>query len=71
VQLQTENFGAFDRDRGEDLFDSCAEPDNEMINGLWPDRREIATLVLGPAGVRGALTRRALEHAYARRREDG
>jgi CelD/BcsL family acetyltransferase involved in cellulose biosynthesis len=64
VQLQTENFGFFDRSRDEELFDSCAEPDNEMVNGLWPDRRGIATVVLGPTGVRGALTRRALERAY-------
>jgi CelD/BcsL family acetyltransferase involved in cellulose biosynthesis len=67
VQLQTENFGSFDRERPEVLFDSCAEPDNEMINGLWPDRREIATVVLGPGGVRGALAGRALERAYAAR----
>jgi len=71
VQLQTENFGCFDRERDEELFDSCAEPDNEMINGLWPDRRTIATVVLGPGGARGALARRALERAYsARRRGD-
>jgi CelD/BcsL family acetyltransferase involved in cellulose biosynthesis len=70
VQLQTENFGFFDRERAEGLFDSCAEPDNEMINGLWPDRREIATVVLGPGGVRGSATRRALERAYASRQDD-
>jgi CelD/BcsL family acetyltransferase involved in cellulose biosynthesis len=69
VQLQTENFGFFDREREETLFDSCAEADNEMINSLWPDRRELATVVLGPGGVRGAVTRRALERAYARRQD--
>src|SRR6202044_3746814 len=69
VQLQTENFGTFDREREETLFDSCAEPGNEMINGLWPDRREIATVVLGPGGIRGTVTRRVLERAYARRQD--
>jgi CelD/BcsL family acetyltransferase involved in cellulose biosynthesis len=71
VQLQTENFGSFDRERPESLFDSCAEPGNEMINGLWPDRRPIATVVLGPGGVRGALAGRALERAYAARDQGG
>jgi len=69
VQLQTENFGFFDRERDEELFDSCAEPGNEMINGLWPDRRKIATVVLGPGGIRGAVTRRVLERAYAQRQD--
>ena len=69
VQLQSDNFGTFDREREESLFDSCAEPGNEMINGLWPDRREIATVVLGPGGIRGAMTRRVLERAYARRQD--
>jgi CelD/BcsL family acetyltransferase involved in cellulose biosynthesis len=65
VQLQAENFGFFDRERRETLFDSCAEPDSEMVNGLWPDRRPIATVVFGPGGPRGAVAKWALERAYA------
>lgn len=38
------------------LLDSCAVPDHPMINGLWPDRRALTTIVL-PA--RGALGRAA------------
>jgi CelD/BcsL family acetyltransferase involved in cellulose biosynthesis len=71
VQLQAENFTNFDETRPETLFDSCAEPDNEMINALWPDRRGIATTILGPSGIRGAFSRRVLERAYARGRAEG
>jgi CelD/BcsL family acetyltransferase involved in cellulose biosynthesis len=67
VQLQADAFGAFDQDGRAELFDSCAEPDNEMVNGLWPDRRGIATVVFGPDGARGAIARRLLDYAYSRR----
>jgi CelD/BcsL family acetyltransferase involved in cellulose biosynthesis len=35
------------------LMDSCAIPDHPMINGLWPDRRPLTTLVLPAPGVLG------------------
>jgi len=31
-------------------MDSCAEPTNAMINGLWPDRRRLATVLLPTHG---------------------
>ncbi|WP_022929775.1 GNAT family N-acetyltransferase [Patulibacter americanus] len=40
------------------LVDSCAVPDNPMINRLWPDRIGLSTLILPAAGARGELTRR-------------
>jgi CelD/BcsL family acetyltransferase involved in cellulose biosynthesis len=67
VQLQVENFARFDADDRSSLFDSCAEADNEMINGLWPDRRPLATLALAGPGPTGRLIGRALEIAYKRR----
>ena len=70
VQLQGGNFGFFDRQREETLFDSCGEPGNEALNTLWPDRREIRTVAFGPGGLRGALARRALATAYAHRDRD-
>jgi CelD/BcsL family acetyltransferase involved in cellulose biosynthesis len=70
VQLQTDGFGAFEDGRGEALFDSCAEPGNEMVNAIWPDRRGIATVVFGPGGARGAVARRLLDAAYSRRARD-
>ncbi len=35
----------FHEDRAEQWQDSCADPDNEMINRLWPDRRRLSTTV--------------------------
>jgi CelD/BcsL family acetyltransferase involved in cellulose biosynthesis len=67
VQLQVENFTRFDADGAHALFDSCAEPDNEMINGLWPDRRPLTTVALGRRGLTGKLLGRALERAYLKR----
>jgi CelD/BcsL family acetyltransferase involved in cellulose biosynthesis len=40
------------------LVDSCAVPENPMINRLWPDRIGLSTLILPAAGGRGELTRR-------------
>ena len=48
--------------------DSCAAPDNEMINRLWPDRRSIATLLVPTGGVRGAASRQSARTAMAVRR---
>jgi hypothetical protein len=52
-------------------MDSCAEPDNELINRLWRDRQPIATLVVGPSGPSGRLAQSAIgvaRSARARRR---
>jgi CelD/BcsL family acetyltransferase involved in cellulose biosynthesis len=48
--------------------DSCAAPDNEMINRLWPDRRSLATLLVPTGGVRGAASRQSALTAMAVRR---
>lgn len=67
VLLQVDNFGHFDAGRTEAVFDSCAEPDNEMINGLWPDRRPIETIAIGPSGPLGRALGRLLDRAYEAR----
>src|SRR3712207_8273461 len=43
--------------------DSCAAPDNEMINRLWPDRRSLATLLVPTGGGRGAASRQSARTA--------
>jgi hypothetical protein len=48
-------------------LDSCADPDNEMINRLWPDRRAIVTLVFVVGGSRGRLAERGLRTMQALR----
>lgn len=40
-------------------IDSCADPDNEMINRLWGDRRELATIAV-TRPLAGSLSRAAL-----------
>jgi CelD/BcsL family acetyltransferase involved in cellulose biosynthesis len=64
IQLEIENVNLFHA-RPESQMDSCAEPTNEMINRLWPERHPIATLALGPSGPSGWLAGRALDAAYA------
>ena len=57
VQLELAAIEAFhDRD-GATRMDSCADPGNELINRLWPDRVRLITtaLPLGPPAVRPAL----------------
>ena len=72
IQLEIANAGFFHAS-GSAWMDSCAEPDNAMINRLWPDRREIHTTVLAPADRRGRILRSALRAASdlrERRRTD-
>ena len=57
VQLELEMSRRFLRTAGGGWMDSCAAPDNEMINRLWPGRRRLVTLVVAPRGARGRLTR--------------
>jgi CelD/BcsL family acetyltransferase involved in cellulose biosynthesis len=47
------------------LLDSCSAPDSPVVNKVLPDRRPVATLVIGPAGLRGTLMRGAA-HAAVR-----
>jgi hypothetical protein len=44
-------------------MDSCADPDNEMINRLWPDRRSFVTYAIPKAGVVGWASKRGVEAA--------
>lgn len=62
IQLELENIEFFARGELE-WMDSCADPDNAMINRLWPDRRALQTLVYRPPGARGATMMKALELA--------
>jgi CelD/BcsL family acetyltransferase involved in cellulose biosynthesis len=70
VQLERENVQVFHEQRSEGWQDSCADPENEMINRLWPDRRKLSTTLLAPRGVRSSLSQRALRAAKAIRTRD-
>ncbi len=50
VQLMLEAPAHLFSDENVTLIDSCATADHPMIDRLWPERRGIATFVLGPPG---------------------
>jgi CelD/BcsL family acetyltransferase involved in cellulose biosynthesis len=56
IQLELENIRAF-HDAGLKWMDSCADPDNQMINRLWADRRRLCTVVLAKDGPASAPNR--------------
>jgi hypothetical protein len=45
------------------LLDSCADPDNDMINRLWPDRRPLVSYAIPAAGTAGWASVRGVEAA--------
>lgn len=64
VQLMLEAPTQLFSDPAVVLIDSCATAGHPMIDGLWPERRGIATFVLGPSGG-GALFKVGLAAAQA------
>jgi CelD/BcsL family acetyltransferase involved in cellulose biosynthesis len=63
VELTTANAEDFFANRPERVLDSCSPPDSKLLNKLLPDRRPLATLVIGPRGARTALARGAARAA--------
>lgn len=47
VQLEQANVAYFAEHRTERFMDSCAAPENTMINRLWRDRRAVGDVVVG------------------------
>jgi CelD/BcsL family acetyltransferase involved in cellulose biosynthesis len=68
VQLELENVAAFHARPDLASMDSCAAPDNAMINRLWPDRRRIATILVPGAGAAGRVGRLQAEVAAGLRK---
>lgn len=72
VRLMAESADWFHEQPGVKRFDSCASPENPMINALWPDRRTTASLAIAAPGLAGALPRTALRaYAAGQRRRAG
>ena len=67
VQLELDNVETFHRGTAA-WSDSCADPDNVMINRLWPDRRELATLLVPTGGVLGAASKQSARVVMAARK---
>ena len=63
VQLERENIRVFHEDRSERWQDSCADPENTMINRLWPDRRRIRTVLFARRGALAAVSRQGIKVA--------
>ena len=68
IELLTRVVEDFGERSGERLLDSCAASDSDLANGLMPDRRELASRVIGPSGARSGLARRAASAATSVRR---
>jgi CelD/BcsL family acetyltransferase involved in cellulose biosynthesis len=60
VQLELDNIEVFHTTHGAARIDSCAAPDNQMINRLWRGRRAIATVLVPGRGAAGAVSQLAI-----------
>jgi hypothetical protein len=47
LQLEVENFRLFHEEPRLRVMDSCAEPDNDFANRLYPDRRSLINVTIG------------------------
>jgi CelD/BcsL family acetyltransferase involved in cellulose biosynthesis len=66
--LILDHLSWFDRQTGAAWMDSCVQPENELVNRLWPDTRPIATLAIPADSARGRLAGVAIKGAVRVRR---
>jgi CelD/BcsL family acetyltransferase involved in cellulose biosynthesis len=72
IQIEIAYLDHFHSNERLSRVDSCAEPGNEMINRLWPDRRELGILAIPRRGLTGATARPLLKGtAWLRERTAG
>ncbi len=55
LHLEAANVDLFHAQPRAAWMDSCAAAENAMINGLWPDRRPLQSVLICPPGFRGAV----------------
>jgi CelD/BcsL family acetyltransferase involved in cellulose biosynthesis len=67
ILLQIDNLFATRESGRYDLYDSCADPTNETLNAVWPDRRTVWSLVFARDDTLGRLAGGTL-HARGRLR---
>ncbi len=67
VQMELANIDVFHAS-GADWADSCAQPGHPMMDRLWPERREIATLVIPGLGMSGRAATAAVNAIMLLRR---
>jgi CelD/BcsL family acetyltransferase involved in cellulose biosynthesis len=68
IQLEVETMRIFAESRTEDVFDSCADPGNDLLNRLWPDRLRSTTMLIGPGGPVGRAAGDVVDRLVRRRR---
>jgi hypothetical protein len=54
TQLMVETASEFHRRSELQWVDSCSKPNSEPIDHLWPDRRELSTVLVPGAGAKGS-----------------
>jgi len=64
VQLEVAMVTEFHDRMPHARMDSCAAPDNEMINRLWPDRRPLVSYAIPAASATGWASARGVEAAF-------
>lgn len=69
VQLEVESVEAFHSTLDAAWADSCAAPDNTMINRLWPGRRAVATALVPTRTALGGVARAGLRAAIRKREQ--
>jgi CelD/BcsL family acetyltransferase involved in cellulose biosynthesis len=70
AQLVFDHLSWFDRHVDAAWMDSCVQPENELVDRMWPDRRPIATLAIPVDSARGRLAGAAIKGAVRLRRSD-
>lgn len=68
IQLEVDNVRAFEQSEDLELMDSCAMPNNQMINRLWSGRREISAVAVPLGGPIGWLAPVAVRASVRMRR---
>ena len=63
AQLVLDHVSWFHLESSAAWMDSCVQPDNELVNRLWPDRRPIVTLALCANSPSGRMARSAITRA--------
>jgi CelD/BcsL family acetyltransferase involved in cellulose biosynthesis len=63
VQLEQRMVDVFHEDMTQARMDSCADPGNDMINRLWPDRRPLESWAIPAGGAAGWASMRGIEAA--------
>jgi CelD/BcsL family acetyltransferase involved in cellulose biosynthesis len=65
LQLEVRTVDTFHARTEAAAMDSCADPHNDMINRLWPDRRSTATMLFPAEGILGWLPAQCARAAVA------